>query len=96
MKVNLRAAYRPSGNIVARTIDGRLIIVPLTAGVGKLDDDLYTVNETGKEIWDLLDGKRTVKDIAVRLAERFEASLEEIEADVEALVGELLDRRILV
>lgn len=96
MKVNKDVAYRPSENIVARKIEGRLIIVPLTAGVGEMDDDLYTLNETGREVWDLLDGKMTVTDIAGRLAARFEASLEEIEGDVNELVGELLGRGILV
>lgn len=96
MKAIMDTIYRPSGDIVTRIIEGKLIIVPLTSGVGKVDDDLYTLNETGKEIWDLLDGRLTVKDIAGRLANQFEAPLEEIEGDVSELLGELLDRGILV
>jgi len=96
MKVNVDVAYRPSENIVARKIHGNLIIVPLTAGVGEVDDDLYTLNETGEEIWDLLDGRLTVKEVAGQLAGRYESSPEEIEGDVNELVGELLRRGILV
>jgi hypothetical protein len=35
------ARYQPSDEIVAREIEGELIIVPLTAGIGNLEDELY-------------------------------------------------------
>ena len=47
-----------SEDVVARLIEGDLIIVPLTAGIGDADDELYTLNETGKAVWQTLDGKR--------------------------------------
>ena len=33
------------------------VIVPLTAGVGDLEDELYSLNESGKDVWRLLDGR---------------------------------------
>jgi hypothetical protein len=40
-KVNLDAAYVPSEDVVAREIEGELIIVPLAAGIGDMEDELF-------------------------------------------------------
>lgn len=95
-KILFDAAYAPSEDVVARVIEGELIIVPLTAGIGDMEDDLYTLNETGRAIWDLLDGKRTLKEVILELSAEFEATEGEIEKDVLGLVTELYKRRMLV
>lgn len=90
------AIYVPSDDVVSREIEGELILVPIAAGVGDLDDALFTLNETGKAIWKQLDGKRTVKDIAEELTKEYAADGGRIEADVFGLIAELVSRRILV
>lgn len=95
-EVNLDATYAPSDDVVAREIEGELIIVPLVAGIGDMEDELYTLNETGKAIWDKLDGKRNLKDVVEKLSTAYEAPAEEIEKDVIGLVEELLKRRMVV
>lgn len=95
-KVSLDVAYVPSEDVVARVIEGELIIVPLTAGIGDMEDELYTLNETGTAIWNLLDGKMTLKDVAWKLSAEFEAPEDELERDVLGLVTELYQRRMLV
>jgi len=95
-KVSLEGLYRPSEDIVARDIEGELIIVPLVSGIGDLEDELYTLNETGKAIWDRLDGKKKLKDVLAELSAEFEAPVGEIEKDLTGLVEELLRRKILV
>jgi hypothetical protein len=88
--------YAPSEDVVARDIAGELIIVPLASGIGDLEDELFTLNDTGRAIWEKLDGKRTLRQVAAALAEEYEASAEEIETDVVGLVGELFKRGIVV
>ena len=95
-EIRMEAAYIPSEDVVAREIEGELIIVPLAAGIGDLEDELYTLNETGKALWARLDGKRTLREIARGLAEEYEAPPGEIEKDVRGLVQELVRRRMLV
>lgn len=95
-KAELASCYIPSDDIVAREIEGELIIVPLAAGLGDLDDELYTVNEHGRAIWRLLNGKKTLKDIAQDLSRIYNAPLTEIEQDVIGFVEELLRRKMLV
>jgi len=95
-KVCLDVVCAPSEDIVARDIEGELIIVPLVAGIGDMEDELYTMNETGKAIWNKLDGKRSLKEVAEELKTEFEAPAVEIEKDVIGLVEELLKRRMIV
>ena len=60
MKVSakLNSVYIPSEDIVAREIEGEIIIVPLSAGIGDAEDDLFSLNETGRAFWKLWTGKR--------------------------------------
>ena len=94
--LGLDSCCAPSDEIVAREIEGETIILPLTSGIGDVDDDIYTLNDTGKAIWQRLDGKCTLRDVARELSAEFDCSPEEIERDVIAFAGELLKRRILI
>jgi len=86
----------PSKNIVARLVEGELLIIPLVSGIADVDDVLYTLNPTGQAIWQLLDGKRSIRQVATALAAEFEAPISEIEEDVAGLVDALLDRGFLI
>jgi len=94
--VSLDTAYVPSEDIVAREIEGELIIVPLVAGIGNMEDELFTLNEAGRAIWDKLDGQKRLEEVVKELSIEFEASEGEIEKDVMGLAQELLKRRIIV
>jgi coenzyme PQQ biosynthesis protein PqqD len=61
-----------------------------------MEDELFTLNETGQAIWEKLDGKRSLKDVVQELLEDFEANEGEIETDVIGLLSELLKRRMIV
>jgi hypothetical protein len=88
--------YAPSDDIVAREIEGELVIVPLVAGIGDMEDELFSLNDTGKEIWRKLDGKTTLTEAAQALAAEYDARPDEIESDVLGLVTELVRRKMLV
>ena len=96
IEISMDAVYVPSGDIVAREIEGELIIVPLVAGIGDLEDELYTLNETGKAIWDRLDGANSLRAVVAALADEYEAEPGDIEKDVLGFVAELARRRMLV
>jgi len=96
MSVSAESVYMPSDDIVAREIEGEIIIVPLAAGIGGVEDELFTLNETGRAIWSKLDGHRTLADVVAEMAAEFAAEDDEIERDVVGLVTELVERRMLV
>ena len=96
MELGLDAICTASEDVVSREIEGELIIVPLAAGIGDTEDDLYTMNETGKAIWSRLDGKRTLRAVSVELAAEFNAPPGEIEKDVLGMATELVRRKMLI
>ncbi|MBN1996266.1 PqqD family protein [candidate division KSB1 bacterium] len=93
--INMESIYVPSDKIVARDIDGELVIVPLASGVGDSDDELFTLNETGRDIWDRLDGTKNLNQVAQELSSDYDHSVDEIKIDVKNLVQELLTRQIV-
>ena len=88
--VTLETICAPSDDVVAREIEGEIVIVPLVAGIGDADDELYTLNETGRAIWQRLDGQRTLGEVAAALREEFQAPSDELEASLRAVVDLLL------
>src|SRR5512136_2707415 len=95
-EIRLDAIYAPSEDVVAREIEGELIIVPIASGIGDMEDELYTLNETGQAIWGQLDGTRSLQQVVKNLEEEYEAPGGDIEKDVVGLVTELVKRRMLV
>lgn len=94
--ITLQTICAPSEDVVAREIEGELIIVPLASGIGDADDELYTLNASGQAIWQKMDGARTLAQITDELAHEFDSPRAEIEADVLGLVSELARRKMVV
>ncbi len=95
-KIDLTAVYKPSADVVFREIEGEPIIVPLTSGVGDIENALFTLNETGKSIWDRLDGKKKLQDVIDELEKEFDDPSGGIATDVIGFTKETLKRGILV
>ena len=75
----LDEVFGPSEDVVARKIEGETIIIPLVAGIGDLEDDLYTLNETGQAIWEKLDGEKSIQTIVGELSAEYQVPIEEIQ-----------------
>lgn len=94
-KVNLNDIYKPSEDVVARDVQGEFIIIPITSGISESDDEIFSLNETGRAIWDKLDGKRSLKEVVDILALEFEGTVLEIENDCLGLMEELFKRKMV-
>ena len=94
-QVTVNTICVPSDDVVAREIERDIIIVPLVAGIGDADDELYTLNETGKAIWKKLDGQRSLENISAELTDEFSSPAEGIKADVLGFAAEMVRRGIL-
>jgi len=73
--------YKRSDALVFRKIGDECILVPIRQGVGDLES-IYTLNETGARIWELLDGKAMVIEIRDKITEEFDVTPEEAEKDL--------------
>jgi hypothetical protein len=74
--------------VVTRSIAGETIIVPIASGVGDLDS-IYTLNEVGTSIWQLLDGRRSVSEVVDSIAGEYEVPRSEAETDVSEFLDSL-------
>ena len=95
-KIDLSRVYGPSDEVVVREIEGEIVIVPLTSGIGDLEDELFTLNETGREIWTRIDGSRPLNAVIRELAEDYDAPDGLIRRDVVGILQELYERRMIV
>jgi hypothetical protein len=93
--VTLETVCAPSEDVVAREIEGEIVIVPLVAGICDAEDELYTLSPTGQAIWNMLDGQRTLGQVAAALTEEYDVTQVEIEADVLGFAAEMTRRGIL-
>ena len=76
-------------DVLAQTAGDTVILLTPDSG------EYFTLNEVGGRIWELADGSRSVAEIVAALAEEYEAPLEEIQADVLEVLGELAEERLV-
>jgi hypothetical protein len=88
LPVAMGGVYARSDGAVTRKIAGETVIVPVRDDVADLDS-IYTLNETGSFVWELIDGQRTVDALIEAVAAEFEVSREVATADVKRLVATL-------
>lgn len=80
--------YKKENDFVTRNIKGETIIVPVKGHVSDLDS-IYTLDEVGTFIWQLLDGQTSIKQIVKNVCNEYDVSHEEAEKDIIELVGSL-------
>lgn len=85
----------PSEDVIAREIEGEMLIVPIVAGMVHGDDALYTLSPTADRIWKHLDGKNSLEDIINILSQAYEGGYDEIKEDVLGFVNEMVDLSII-
>lgn len=92
----LARIYARSHDLVEREIEGELIIVPLTSGIGDLEDELFSLNPVGRDVWARIDGKRCVSGIVKELEEIYQAEQKKLTTDVLGFLEELEKRKLIV
>ncbi len=88
--------YITSEDVVARQIEDEFLLVPIASGIGDMEDALYTLNETGRLIWQKLDGRKTVNTIIDELIEEFDAPRQTISTDVCGILAELVNLKMVL
>ena len=79
-----------SPRVVFRRINDECLLIPLTDNIADMDS-LYRLNETGVFIWELIDGKRDIRDITARMAEEFGVGPDEAEKDILEFLEQVKD-----
>lgn len=87
--------YKKSEFIVSRKIADEYILVPIRKNVGDLES-IYTLNEVGARIWELMDGKTKIGDIKERLVEEHDVTPEEAEKDILEYMQQLEEIKAII
>ncbi len=90
----LTKSFVKDPNIVSRKIAGEVILVPIRKSVGDLES-IYTLNEVAARIWELIDGKKKVKDIKKAIVEEYQIGEEEAEKDLLELLSQLRELKAI-
>jgi hypothetical protein len=88
--LSAEAALRRADEIIARPVDDGALLVHLKSG------KVWHLNSTGAQVWELIDGERTLRAIGQQIAGTWGIAADTAERDVlqvaETLIGEGLAR----
>lgn len=84
-----------SEDVVSRLIDNQVLIIPLTTGMANADDALYTLSPTAQDIWDLLDGERTLLEVIEILSAKYNGDNERLQEDVLGFLDEMVSEKLV-
>ncbi len=83
-----KTKFSRADSIVFRKIAQESILVPIRRRAGEAEE-IYTLNEVGARIWELVDGTRTVEQVRDIIVEEYEVSTQEAEKDLIELLEHL-------
>lgn len=79
---------RGNRQFVTRQIAGETLIVPIAGGVGDLDA-IYTLNEIGSRVWQLIDEPTAIARIVSAICEEYDVAPDQARRDVFEFLTEL-------
>ena len=82
------AVLRKNKDMVTRTIDDETILMPIFKTSEEINC-IYTLNKVGSEVWNLIDGKRTLAKIRTEVLKRFDTTEQEAEKEMEKFLRDL-------
>jgi len=92
--MNLNAIFRKKEDVVTRSIAGETILIPIRDNLADMQG-IYTLNPVAEYIWQQLDGKQNLENIASGVSASFEAAPPETGEDMVEFINQLLTREII-
>ena len=86
--MDLQTLYKMKTKFVAREVGNELILVPLSGNVAQMNE-LFTMNETAKFIWENINEKNTLADLENMITEAFDIDLETAKMDIDKFLKRL-------
>jgi len=86
---NLNTIYQKDSNMVYRRIADEYILVPIRQQVADLNY-IYTLNEIGAFIWELIDGKSNIKQILKNITAAYDVEEKAAKDDLISFISQLL------
>jgi hypothetical protein len=87
--MELDSVYARNDRVVSRKIVDELILIPIRQSVAEMEA-MYTMNEVGARVYELIDGTRPVREIVEAIVAEFDVDFEAAESDVREFISQLL------
>lgn len=81
-------------DVVARQIEGELIIVPIRRGVGDMNS-LYTLNSVGSVLWEFMAEEHSLPEMVARICDEFEVTAAQANSDIQAFLDSMLEESLI-
>lgn len=88
--MELDAVFARNEQVVSRKIVDELILVPMRKDVADMET-LYTLNEVGARVYELIDGSRPLREIVSTIVSEFDVTERKAAADVREFIEQLLE-----
>jgi len=79
--MNLKSLQKIKSGFVTREVGTELVLVPLTGNVAQMNE-LFTMNETGRFIWENICDDTTIEDMVEKMVETFDVTPEIADKDI--------------
>lgn len=86
---------RRNPNMVTRVIEDETILLPILKSSEEINC-IYTLNGSASRIWELINGKRTLKEIKDRVVEEFDTKSKDMDLELTKLLQELGEIKAIV
>jgi methyltransferase-like protein len=86
--VDLKSIPSHSPSIVTRKTGDEYVLVPVANNIADMDS-VYTLNETGAFIWELIDGKKSVEDLIEAVIKEYNVDSITATTDVFSFINNL-------
>lgn len=85
---DLKSVPSHSPAIVTRKTGNEYVLVPIANNIADMNS-VYTLNESGAFIWELIDGKKCVKDLINAVTVEYEVDYETAKDDVFSFINNM-------
>ncbi len=85
---NLKSVPSRSSSVVTRKTGKEYVLIPVTNNIADMTS-VYTLNETGAFLWELIDGKNNVGDMIEALIKEYDIDEETATKDVFKFINEM-------
>ena len=90
----LKSVLFHSPDIVTKKTGNEYVLVPLTDNIADMNK-LFTLNETGAVIWELIDGQRSVEEIIDEFTHEYDVDKETATRDIQSFIEKMSNYLII-
>jgi len=87
--------FRKNKDMVSRVIDDETILLPIYKSSEEINC-IYTLNKIASQVWELIDGKKTLAEINKIILKEFDTTPKEVDKEMTKLLKDLKEAKAIV